>query len=73
MSKYVHILDLNNAFEASLLDEVLNDHGVPHAIVSTGDSAFGGIENMESGYGYVSAPEEFRARIVSIMEEIREP
>lgn len=68
----MHILDLNNAFEARLLDEVLNDNEVPHAIVSTGDSAFGAIESMESGYGYVSAPEEFRARIVSIMEEIRQ-
>jgi len=70
MTAFTRILDLNNAYEASLLDQVLNDHNIPHAIISTGDSAFGSIESLEFGYGYLEAPEDHREQIMEFYRQI---
>jgi hypothetical protein len=71
MEAYEKILVLNNEFEAGLLEEVLIDRKIPHGIVSAGDTALGGIMEMENGWGYVEAPESYREEIVQIFEEIR--
>jgi hypothetical protein len=70
METYEKILVLNNEFEASLLEEVLNDRKIPHGIITSDDSALGGIIELENGWGYVEAPESFRAEIESIYKEI---
>jgi hypothetical protein len=70
METYEKILVLNNEFEASLLEEVLNDRKIPHGIVTSDDTALGGIMEMEFGWGYVEAPERCKEEIVTIYEEI---
>ena len=47
METYQKILVLNNEFEASLLEEVLTDRKIPHGIVTSDDTALGGIMEME--------------------------
>jgi hypothetical protein len=70
METFERILDLNNEFEASILEEVLTDRKIPYGIVTATDSTFGPIENMEIGWGYVEAPPEFKDEIMSIYAEI---
>jgi hypothetical protein len=70
METYEKILVLNNEFEASLLEEVLNDRKIPHGIVTSDDSALGGIIELENGWGYVEAPSANRAEIETIYREI---
>ena len=70
MESYEKILVLNNEFEANLLEEVLSDRKIPHGIVTSDDTALGGIIEMEFGWGYVEAPERFRDIILSIYNEI---
>ncbi len=70
METYEKILVLNNEFEASLIEEVLTDHNIPHGIVTSDDTALGGIMEMELGWGYVEAPERFRDEILGIYDEI---
>ncbi|MEI6683475.1 MAG: hypothetical protein WCO44_12640 [Bacteroidota bacterium] len=70
METYEKILVLNNEFEAGLLEEVLTDRKIPHGIVTSDDSALGGIVEMENGWGYVEAPEKYRDEIMRIYEEI---
>jgi hypothetical protein len=70
MESYEKILVLNNEFEAGLLEEVLNDRKIPHGIVTSDDTALGGIMEMELGWGYVEAPENYKAEIIKIFEEI---
>lgn len=70
MESYEKILVLNNEFEASLLEEILNDRKIPHGIVTSDDTALGGIIEMEFGWGYVEAPARYRAEIEKIFEEI---
>jgi len=70
MESYEKILVLNNEFEAGLLTEVLNDRKIPHGIVTSDDTALGGIMEMELGWGYVEAPERFKDEILNIYAEI---
>jgi len=71
MEKFEKILVLSNEFEASLLEEVLNDRNIPHGIVTSDDSALGGIVELENGWGYVEAPGQYREEITRIFEEIK--
>ncbi|MCX6259198.1 MAG: hypothetical protein NTW49_15055 [Bacteroidia bacterium] len=71
MELYEKILVLNNEFEAGLLEEILTDRKIPHGIVTSDDTALGGIMEMEFGWGYVEAPEKYRDEITRIFEEIK--
>jgi hypothetical protein len=70
MEAYEKILVLNNEFEASLMEEVLTDRKIPHGIVTSDDSALGGIMEMENGWGYIEAPDHHREEVMKIYEEI---
>ena len=70
METYEKILILNNEFEAGLLEEVLTDRNIPHGIVTSDDTALGGIMEMELGWGYVEAPAKYRAEIEMVFAEI---
>lgn len=70
MESYEKILVLNNEFEAGLLEEILTDRQIPHGIVTSDDTALGGIMEMELGWGYVEAPEKFREEIQKIYAEM---
>ncbi len=70
METYEKILILNNEFEAGLLEEVLTDRNIPHGIVTSDDTALGGIMEMELGWGYVEAPANYKAEIEMIYAEI---
>ena len=72
MEAFEKILDLTNEFEAELMEEVLTDKKIPFGIVPSGDSAMGGIWELENGWGYLEAPEEYREEIVRIYKEISE-
>ena len=70
METFEKILDLSNEYEANLLSEILTDKKIPFGIVSAGDSAMGGIWELENGWGYVEAPPEFKDEITTIYNEI---
>lgn len=72
METFEKILDLNNEFEAGLMEEVLTDKKIPFGIVPSGDSALGGVWELENGWGYVEAPQEYRDQIIRIYKEISE-
>jgi len=71
METYQKILVINNEFEAGILEEILTDRKIPHGIVTSDDTALGGIMEMEFGWGYVEAPERYKQEILAIFEEIR--
>lgn len=70
METYDKILVLSNEFEAGLLEEVLTDRDIPHGIVTSDDTALGGIMEMEFGWGYVEAPARYKEEIEKIYAEI---
>jgi len=66
----IKILVLNNEFEANLLDEILNDKKIPHLIRSYHDSAYDGLWQMQSSWGHIEAPEEYREEILQTYSEM---
>jgi hypothetical protein len=70
METYEKILVLNNEFEAGILEEILTDRKIPHGIVTSDDTALGGIMEMELGWGYVEAPASWRDEIIKLYQEI---
>lgn len=65
------ISPLHNEIEAQLLGAELKSRGVPHAIVSHYDLAYDGLFQFFQGWGHVEAPVEFRAEILTILEDLR--
>jgi hypothetical protein len=70
METFEKILVLNNEFEAGLMEEVLTDRKIPHGIVTSDDTALGGIMEMELGWGYLEAPAKYRTEILRFYREI---
>ena len=70
MESYEKIVVLNNEFEAGMMEEVLTDRGIPHGIITSDDTALGGIVELEYGWGYIEAPADFKAEINRIYAEV---
>jgi hypothetical protein len=66
----IKILVLNNEFEAKLLDEILNEKNIPHIIRSYHDSAYDGLWQMQSSWGHIEAPEEYREVILETFAQM---
>jgi len=64
MSNPVKIMTFENEIEAMLLNEILNDKGIPHLIRTYHDSAYDGLWQNQSGWGHLEAPEEYREEIL---------
>jgi hypothetical protein len=72
MNRTVKILILNNAVEANLIDGLLKDRDIPHIIRSYHDSVYDGLFQLQSGWGQLDAPEEYREEILRIYNEMAE-
>ena len=70
MDKTEKIVVLNNQIEANLLDQILTERNIPHIIRSYHDSAYDGLWQTQSSWGYVVAPPEFKEEILKIYSEI---
>lgn len=72
MSRTVMILTLNNANEAHILDEILKERQIPHIIRSFHDSAYDGLFQIQSGWGQLDAPKEYKEEILRIYKSLSE-
>ena len=73
MEKHVKILVLRNEVEAQMMDQALSDQDIPHLIRSYHDSAYDGLFQAQKGWGHVEAPEELKAEITAIYQELTGP
>jgi hypothetical protein len=73
MAKTERILVFNNEIEARLLGEILLSKGIPHIIRSFHDSAYDGLFQLQSGWGVLESPENFRDEIMKIYNEMTSP
>ena len=70
MGQTEKILTFKNEFEASLLDEILNEKNIPHIIRTYHDSAYDGLWQAQSGWGHIEAPAEYREEILNIFNQM---
>jgi hypothetical protein len=71
MEDFVKIADLENNFEAQLLDSILTERDIPHLMRSYHDTAYNGLFQTQKGWGNVSAPLSCREEILEILSDVR--
>ncbi len=64
-------ITLRNEIEASLVDAILREDGIPHFVKSYHDRAYDGIFQFQRGWGCVDAPPEYRLGIRALLQAIR--
>ncbi|MDI6754968.1 MAG: hypothetical protein QME78_11330 [Thermodesulfobacteriota bacterium] len=67
---YKKIVVLENEIEAQLMDSILTERQIPHRMKSYHDTAYGGIFQVQKGWGHVEAPESYRDEIMAIQEDL---
>jgi len=70
MSKSVKVLDLSNEIEARLLSEVLTDRNIPHILRSYHDSAYDGLWQTSTAWGFLESENIYKDEIKSLYAEI---
>ncbi len=64
-------ITLRNEIEANIVDAILREDGIPHFIKTYHDRAYDGIWQLQSGWGCVDAPPEYRLGIRALLKAIR--
>jgi len=64
-------LALENQVEASLLDLMLQEDGVPHFVRSFNDRAYDGLWQFQGGWGYVETPVRYASGVQVLLELLR--
>lgn len=70
MIKTVKIIELGNEIEANLLSEVLNDRNVPHILRSYHDSAYDGLWQTSTAWGFLESELQYKEEIMAFYAEI---
>jgi hypothetical protein len=71
MENFVKIAELENDFEAQLLDSILTERNVPHLMRSYHDTAYDGLFQTQKGWGAVCAPLSFHDEVMEILSDLR--
>jgi hypothetical protein len=64
-------LALDNQVEASLLELMLQEDGVPHFVRSYNDRAYDSLWQFQEGWGYVETPLRYASGVRVLLELIR--
>jgi hypothetical protein len=73
MKTTVRILIFNSEVEARLLSGLLEQKGIPHMLRSYHDSAYNGMWQTQTCWGFLEADEENREEILKIYREMSLP
>ena len=73
MKQTVRILTLKNEIEAELLHEILEESNIPHMMKSLHDTAYDGMWQTETSWGFLYADEENREEITRLYNEMSKP
>jgi hypothetical protein len=73
MKKTVRILVFKSEIEARLLSGLLDQKNIPHMIRSFHDSAYDGMWQTQTCWGFLDADEENREEILKIYSEMSLP
>ncbi len=73
MKKTVRILVFNSEVEARLLSGLLDQKNIPHMLRSYHDSAYNGMWQTQTCWGFLEADEKNREEILKIYNEMSLP
>ncbi|HET7839640.1 MAG TPA: hypothetical protein VFL04_07765 [Rectinemataceae bacterium] len=67
----MRIAGLNDLIEATLIDSMLGEQGIPHLVVSHSDAAYDGVFTVTRGWGHLEAAEEDRAAVLELLSALK--
>jgi hypothetical protein len=73
MKQTVRVLVLRNEIEAELIHEILEENNIPHIIRSLHDTAYDGMWQTETSWGFLDADEENKEEILRLYAEMSKP
>lgn len=71
MSDMEIVAVLDNQHEARLLDQALDERGIPHIIRSYSDRAYDGVFQLQKGWGDVQAPPSAEEEVRELLLDLR--
>lgn len=71
MSKVIVIADLNDEIEAELISDYLDKNDIPHFIKRNEELAYDGLWKLQLGWGHILAPEEYKDKILKLIDELK--
>ena len=66
------IVAIQSEVQAQILDDILDERGIPHMMRSYHDSALDGLIQASRGWGQLDAPSEYKEQILAIVEEMKQ-
>ncbi|MFW5787400.1 MAG: hypothetical protein ACOC21_03840 [Halanaerobiales bacterium] len=64
------IVILDNEVEAKLMEEVLEEEGIPFVIHSYVNGPYDGIWKYQRGWGHIEARPEYENKIIELYEKV---
>ncbi len=71
MEKIIKIINIENEIEARAIEQLLKDNNIPFHLRSLHDTAYDGIFQVQKGWGYIEAPEDYKNEIIEIYENFK--
>lgn len=69
--EYVKVVVLDSSIEAQLTVSILSERSIPYQMCSYHDTAYGGLFQVQRGWGEIRAPQSYERKINAIVGEIR--
>ena len=66
------VIPIDRELDADYLKSVLKDREIPHTFVSYYDSAYGGIFQLQNGWGHVEVPMDRVEEVKRLYREVKE-
>ena len=72
MKKLEKVIVFENELEARHMEAILKEHEIPHIIKSYHDLVYDGLFQLQKGWGFLEAPEEYFEEIEAICDDLTE-
>jgi hypothetical protein len=69
--EYVKVAVLDNAFEASLVEQIMTDQQIPYIIKSYEDEVYGTLFQLTRGWAAILAPKSYKEQVMTIVQDVR--
>lgn len=65
-------LEIKNEFEADIFCNILEEEGIPYALVCNDSLVYDGLFKMTLGWGHVEIPEEHKEKALELFRRYNE-
>ena len=72
MNRAEKIIVFQNEIEARLLSDILTEREIPHLLRSYHDAVYDGLFQVQTGWGHLEAPAEWKDEILKIHSGMNE-